>query len=313
MNEPTTCMRVNFLIGCTGSGKGRLGRMLAERIRAEIISVDSMKVYRRMDIGTAKPTAEDRVRVTHHLIDVVEPWESFSVAKYVEAADAAIRDIAARHRRVLVVGGTCLHIKALSEGLFEGPGASPEIRAEIRRRAGIEGTAALHRELSRIDPRAAERIHPNDLRRIERALEVFRITGRPISELQQQWDQARWRYDCRFFGLRREKDDQSHRINRRVHRMIELGLVEEVRSLLADPRGLSDAAAQAVGYAEVIAHLQGRCSLEEAVEQIKINTRRLAKSQRTWFRRWRDVAWLDLDEDESVESVVERLLPMVGE
>ncbi len=302
---------VDFLIGCTGSGKGAVGRAVAERVGAEIISVDSMKVYRGMDIGTAKPTREERARVPHHLIDVAEPWESFSVARYVEAADAAIRDITARGRRVLVVGGTCLHIKALSEGLFEGPGADPQIRAEIRRRAGSEGAAALHRELARVDPRAAERIHPNDLRRIERALEVFRLTGRPISELQQQWDAPQRRYDCRFVGLRREKADQNHRINLRVQRMIERGLVDEVRSLLSDPRGLSDVAAQAVGYAEIIAHLRGEGSLEDAVERIKINTRRLAKSQRTWFRRWRDVAWLDVAEAEPVEAIVERVLALL--
>jgi len=304
-------VRVDFLIGCTGSGKGAVGRAVAERIGAEIVSVDSMKVYRRMDIGTAKPTREERARVPHHLIDVAEPWESFSVARYVEAADAAIRDITARGRRVLVVGGTCLHIKALSEGLFEGPGADPQIRAEIRRRAGREGAAALHRELARIDPRAAQRIHPNDLRRIERALEVFRLAGRPISELQQQWDAPQRRYDCRFIGLRREKADQNHRINLRVQRMIDRGLVDEVRLLLSAPGGLSDVAAQAVGYAEIIAYLRGEDALEDAVERIKINTRRLAKSQRTWFRRWRDVAWVDVAAAEPVEQIAQRVLALL--
>jgi len=304
-------VRVDFLIGCTGSGKGAVGRAVAERIGAEIVSVDSMKVYRRMDIGTAKPTREERARVPHHLIDVADPWESFSVARYVEAADAAIRDITARGRRVLVVGGTCLHIKALSEGLFEGPGADPQIRAEIRRRAGREGAAALHRELARIDPRAAQRIHPNDLRRIERALEVFRLAGRPISELQQQWDAPQRRYDCRFIGLRREKADQNHRINLRVQRMIDRGLVDEVRLLLSAPGGLSDVAAQAVGYAEIIAYLRGEDALEDAVERIKINTRRLAKSQRTWFRRWRDVAWVDVAAAEPVEQIAQRVLTLL--
>jgi len=304
-------VRVDFLIGCTGSGKGAVGRAVAERIGAEIVSVDSMKVYRRMDIGTAKPTREERARVPHHLIDVAEPWESFSVARYVEAADAAIRDITARGRRVLVVGGTCLHIKALSEGLFEGPGADPQIRAEIRRRAGREGAAALHRELARIDPRAAQRIHPNDLRRIERALEVFRLAGRPISELQQQWDAPQRRYDCRFIGLRREKADQNPRINLRVQRMIDRGLVDEVRLLLSAPGGLSDVAAQAVGYAEIIAYLRGEDALEDAVERIKINTRRLAKSQRTWFRRWRDVAWVDVAAAEPGEQFAQRVLALL--
>lgn len=300
-------MRVDFIIGCTGCGKGRVGRLLAERIGAEIISADSMKVYRRMDVGTAKPTAEDRRRVPHHLIDVVEPSESFSVARYVELADAAIRDITARGRRVLAVGGTFLYVKSLSEGLFEGPGAAPELRAALRARAEREGAAALHAELQHIDPTAAGRIHPNDLRRIERALEVYQLTGTPISELQKQWDQSRLRYECRFFGLRREKADQSSRINRRVLRMMEQGLVDEVRSLMAEPAGLGSVASQAVGYAEIIAHLQGHCSLDRAIEDIKINTRHLAKSQRTWLRRWPDIAWIDIGENEEIESVVERL------
>jgi len=301
-------VRVDFLVGCTGSGKGRVGRMLAERIGAEIISVDSMKVYRRMDIGTAKPTTEDRARVRHHVIDVVEPCENFSVAQFVEAADAAIRDIVARGRRVLAVGGTCLYVKCLSEGLFQGPGADPRLRASIRQRAEREGLTALHQELARVDPAAADRIHPNDLRRIERALEVYQLTGIPISDLQRQWDRERTRYDCRFIGLRREKTDQAMRINARVHRMLNMGLVDEVRHLLAEPAGLGRVAAQAVGYAEIIAHLEGRCSLDHATEQIKINTRHLAKSQRTWFRRWRDVTWIDVERDEPTENVVARVL-----
>jgi len=303
-------MQVVFLIGCTGCGKGRVGRIAAEQLGAEILSVDSMKVYRRMDIGTAKPTPEDRARVRHHMIDVVEPSESFSVARYVAGADAAIAEICRRGRRVLAVGGTCLYVKGLSEGLFEGPGADPALRAQLRQRAEAEGSAALHAELAALDPVAAARIHPNDQRRIERALEVYRLTGRPISELQRQWDRSR-RYDCRFFGLRREKTDQNRRINQRVGRMIEMGLVDEVRSLLAGPGGLGPVARQAVGYAEIIEHLEGRLSLEEAVEAIKINTRRLAKSQRTWFRRWRDVTWLDVPADEPPETTARRLLALL--
>ncbi|MBN1489016.1 MAG: tRNA (adenosine(37)-N6)-dimethylallyltransferase MiaA [Phycisphaerae bacterium] len=304
-------IRVDFILGCTGCGKGRVGRALARRLDAEIVSVDSMKVYRRMDIGTAKPSAEERAEVPHHLMDIVEPSESFSAARFVEAADAAIAEIAGRGRRILAVGGTCLYIKSLTEGLFEGPGADPAIRATLRERAAAEGSAALHAELQRIDPVAAERIHPNDLRRIERAIEVFQLTGTPISELQKQWDQSRTRYDCRFWGLRREKLEQSQRINLRVHRMIEIGLVDEVRALLAEPAGLSEVAAQAVGYAEISAHLRGACPIDDAIEDIKINSRHLAKSQRTWFRRWQGVHWTDIDEADTVDSVVERLLPQI--
>lgn len=305
--------RVDFIVGCTGCGKGRIGRAIAERIGAEIVSVDSMKVYRRMDVGTAKPAAADRARVPHHLIDVVEPSEDFSVARFVECADAAIADITNRGRRVLAVGGTCLYIKALSEGLFEGPGADAELRQRLRQRAAVEGPAALHRELAGVDPEAARRIHPNDLRRIERALEVYAITGTPISALQRQWNSQALRYDCRFWGLRRDKTEESRRINRRVHRMIDLGLVDEVRSLVAEPAGLGPNAAQAVGYAEIIEHLRGGLTLERAIEQIKINTRHLAKSQRTWLRRWAGMRWIDIGPGQPDDDVVRQLLTRMNE
>lgn len=299
--------QLTFIIGCTASGKSKLGFELARRIGGEILAVDSMKVYRRMDIGTAKPGPAERSAVPYHLIDVVEPHEPFNAAAYVHCADAAIHDIARRGSPILVVGGTALYIKGLCEGLFEGPGENPELRATLRRRAAAEGTPALHRELQQVDPQAAERIHPNDFQRIERALEVFAATGQPISALQTQWKEAPQRYHCRFAGLRRVKEDQSRRINQRVRRMMEAGLLEEVRRLLADPRPLSVQARQAVGYAELIEHLQGGCSLEDAVERIKINSRRLAKHQRTWFRRFPGVTWFDVAEDEPVEAVLERL------
>jgi len=300
--------RVDFLIGCTGCGKGSVGREIARRLGAEILCVDSMKVYRRMDIGTAKPTTEQRRQIAHHLLDVVEPSESFSVARFMELADEAIAQIASRGRPILAVGGTALYFKALSKGLFEGPPADPLFRGAIRERAAREGVAALHAELAVKDPEAAARIHGNDLRRIERALEVYELTGTPISRLQTQWDSAGQRYDCRFFGLRRERLDQSRRINRRVARMIDAGLVDEVQRLLAEPRPLSEQAAQAVGYAEIIEYLKGLCPLDDAVEAIKINTRHFAKSQRTWFRRFGDVTWVDVPADEPPEVTADRLL-----
>ena len=178
---PNSQIRVNFLIGCTASGKGRVALALAERLGGEIVSVDSMKVYRRMDIGTAKPSREARAEVPHHLIDVVEPGDAYSLARYVEEADRAIRDIAGRGKPVLAVGGTMLYLRGLTAGVFQGPGADPEFRRALRQRAAREGTPALHAELARLDPTAAERIHANDLRRIERALEVLHLTGTPIS------------------------------------------------------------------------------------------------------------------------------------
>ncbi len=299
--------RLVFILGSTACGKGSVGLALARGIGGQVVSVDSMKVYRRMDIGTAKPSAEARREVPHHCIDLVEPSESFSVARYVEHADRAVAEIAAAGDVPLAVGGTNLYIKALAEGLFEGPSADPELRAELRRRAESEGLAALHAELAEVDPDAAGRIHPNDAKRIVRALEVYRGAGVPISELQRQWDAQR-RYDCVFVGLRRDRADLHGRINRRAGRMVELGLRDEVASLLAEPAGLSPEAAAAVGYAEMIDHLHGRCTLDEALERIKINTRRLAKKQRTWQRRWTDVRWLDLPPDEPPDATAERIM-----
>jgi len=178
----------------------------------------------------------------------------------------------------------------------------------LRDRAAREGVASLHAELAAVDPAAAERIHPNDLRRIERALEVHHATGRPISTLQSQWDaDPAARYDCRLVALRRAKEPTSRRINQRVRAMIEAGLLDEVRALLTEPSGIGPQAAQAVGYAELIAHLRGELSLAQAVERIKINTRRLAKSQRTWMRRLAGVKWIDVEEDEPIERIADRV------
>lgn len=308
------CMsiRVTFIFGCTGSGKGALGSALAERLGAEIVSVDSMKIYRRMDVGTAKPSAAVRARVPHHLLDVAEPSDEFSVARFVDLANRVVEAIHDRGRPVLAVGGTALYIKALSEGLFEGPSADEAVRARLKARAEEVGSAGLHAELRGVDPVAAERIHPNDSRRIVRALEVYELTGSPISALQTQWDSQRTVYDCSFIGLRRELEDQNHRTNQRVKRMIEAGLVEEVRSLLAEDPPLSPTARQAVGYAETIEHLSGRTSLAEAVENIKINTRQLAKSQRTWFKRFRQVHWIDLRPDSSADRIADALIEERG-
>lgn len=307
--------RLVFIMGCTGSGKGTLGRELAVRTGGEILSVDSMKVYRRMDIGTAKPSAEIRRQIPHHLLDVVEPSAEFSVAEYVNRAEEAIAEIAARGRSIFVVGGTPLYIKALSEGLFEGPSADVALREKLEAMAAEKGTAHLHDQLRAVDPLAASRIHPNDLRRIVRGLEVYELTGKAISGLQEQWDRDRTKHDCVFIGLRRDKEDQSRRINERVRRMVAAGLVDEVRDLLAEPLPLSVAARQALGYAEMIEHLERRLSLDEAVERIKMNTRQMAKSQRTWFRRFRNVEWIDVTPEADIEKVadiVHRLMLVGG-
>ena len=304
--------RLHFILGCTGCGKAAVGQMLARRLGGQIISVDSMKVYRRMDIGTAKPSAAIRAEIPHHCLDLVEPSEGFSVAEYVDRADAAIETITAAGAIPLAVGGTSLFIKALSEGLFEGPSADLDLRTELKAEAAAQGLDALHKQLAVVDPEAAHRIHPNDERRIVRALEIFRLTGKPITQLQQQWDAEALRYDCIFIGLRRDKDDQSRRINRRVRRMMDAGLKEEVAALLAEPAGLSRQAAAAVGYAELIEHFNGALTEDEAVERIKINTRHLAKKQRTWQRRFRNVTWFDIAADDTPEAVAERIAATIS-
>jgi len=295
-----------LILGVTASGKGRLAFDLAESLDAEIISIDSMKVYRRMDIGTAKPPQEARQRVKYHLIDIVEPSDSFSVGAFRDAALGAIEQIKSRNKPIIAVGGTALYIKALLYGLFEGPGTNQKIRAELRSRAEAEGLVELYSELTKIDPVAAERINPNDSKRIIRALEVYQLTGKPISRLQKQWDRHDTKHDWTIIGLRREKTDTSGRINKRVKRMIAAGFVDEVKSLLAEEKPLSKQARCAIGYVEIIEYINGKIELEEATELIKKNTRRLAKNQRTWFKTFKNVHWLDIEPNEPHEKILTR-------
>lgn len=313
MSEKQTHPEIALLLGVTASGKSSCAMAIAGPLNAEIVSVDSMQVYRGMDIGTAKPTPQERERVRHHLVDVVDPWESFSAARFAQAADRAIQDIAGRGRLPLVVGGTPLYVMSLMFGMFDGPSADAAFRSALRERAEREGNAALHAELVRIDPSAADRIHPNDYKRIERALEVHHVTGRPLSSQQTQWDSGQLRYPARIVGLRREKEDASRRINARVKQMIADGLVEEVRALLAHPKGISEQARQALGYAQIIDHLDGRCSLEDAVEGIKIQTRRFAKHQRTWFRKFHFAKWIDVASDETPDAVATRAIETLSD
>ena len=307
MNSAPKRPEIALILGVTASGKSDCALSLAEALNGEIVSVDSMQVYRGMDIGTAKPSVAERARVPHHLVDILDPWEACSAALFAKRADAAILDIAGRGRLPIVAGGTPLYLMSLMFGMFEGPSADAALRTQLRAMADEQGTAALHRRLEKVDPNGAERIHPNDYKRIERALEVYELTGKPLSELQTQWSTEGLRYPGHVIGLRREKEDASRRINARVRHMIDGGLVEEVQALLAQPRGLSAQARQGLGYAQIIDHLQGRASLADAVEQIKILTRRFAKHQRTWYRKFLMAQWVDIVEDESNDAVVERV------
>jgi tRNA dimethylallyltransferase len=288
------------LTGPTGSGKTRLGIELALRLNAEIVSMDSMAVYRRMDIGTAKPRAREREEVRHHLVDALEPWESASVAWWLRQAAACCLDIERRGKQILFVGGTPLYLKALCFGLFDGPPADTALRQRLQSEAETLGGAELHRRLTSVDPQAAARLHPNDLRRVIRALEVFELTGQPISASQSQWQKADVPPPHSPFLTPHSCSHASHsspvlwldlprpvlydRINRRVDEMFTAGLVEEVRALRELEHPLSSEAGQALGYKEVFAHLEGREDLAETIERVKTRSRNFAKRQITWFR-----------------------------
>jgi tRNA dimethylallyltransferase len=301
------------LTGPTASGKSALACLIAGKLDAEIISVDSMKVYRRMDIGTAKPSPEMRRKVRFHLIDIREPWEEFNVYDFVTEAEKCIEEIHQRGKLPLLVGGTPLYLKGLLEGIFEGASRDNALREELYRRAEREGSQSLHLRLAQLDPEAGERIHPHDVRRIIRALEVFTLTGRPISQLQSQFGRQKEKYDVLMVGLRWPREQLYRRINRRVKEMFQQGLVEEVRGLLEDSCGLSPQASQALGYKEVIAHLHGEYSLDEAMMWVKKNTRRFSRKQMIWFKKFRQLRWLEVDEGASLPGVANCLLGMVHE
>mgnify|MGYP001571254428 CR=1 FL=1 len=285
------------LTGPTGSGKTALGIEHARRLDAEIISMDSMALYRGLDIGTAKPTPADRAAVRHHLIDVLEPWESASVAWWLGQAKSCCREIERRGKRGLFVGGTPLYLKALLRGLFDGPPADAELRRRLEEEAAQLGAASLHTRLAQVDPASAARLHANDRRRIIRALEVFELTGKPISAWQTQWleppacglaktdrDSVPKPQATPILWLDLPRADLYDRINRRVEAMFAAGLVDEVRNLLSLPRPLSKEATQALGYKEVIGYLDGKQGLAETIALVQTRTRNFAKRQITWFR-----------------------------
>jgi tRNA dimethylallyltransferase len=287
---------VLVLTGPTGSGKTALALQLADQLGAEIVSMDSMAVYRHMDIGTAKPGPEDRRRVRHHLLDVLEPWESANVAWWLQNAEAAVRDIAERGKRALFVGGTPLYLKALLRGLFDGPPADLQLRQRLTAEAASAGDQALHDRLAQVDRVSADRLHPHDVRRVIRALEVWELTRQPISSWQKQWaaeigDETRTDGGKdtlatmpRVLCLDVPRAELYERIEERVRQMIAAGLVEEAAALRRLPHPVSREAAQAVGYKELFAHLDGQMTLADAMQRIQVRSRNLAKRQLTWFR-----------------------------
>jgi tRNA dimethylallyltransferase len=299
--------RAIYLTGPTASGKTAVGVALARRLDAEVVAMDSTTIYRRMDIGTAKPTMAERGGIRHHLIDVIEPWESASVADYLGWAREAVGAIEGEGRRVLFVGGTALYVKALLRGLFAGPNSDPELRRQLEEEAEALGDAALHGRLAGLDPATAARLHPNDRRRVVRALEVIAMTGRPLSELQVEHRQPA-PASVSVYALEPPRDRLYERIDRRVLAFFDAGLVDEVRSLRDGERPLSPIAAQAIGYREVLAMLDGRATLPETIERIQARSRQFAKRQATWFRGLEEVRAFPVEPAEDPEVIAERLV-----
>lgn len=300
------------IIGPTAVGKSKLSLDLAQRLGGEIISADSMQVYRGMDIGTAKPSLQEQSLVGHHLIDLVEPDQAFNVADYISLAEKVLAQLQEKGSIPILSGGTGLYVDALLQGfLFPDAQADPHLRAELLER-GKRDPQALYGELKAVDPTSAEKIHPNDLRRIVRALEVQRRTGKPISVLKRKAAEAKRPYLPLYIGLTREREELYGRINRRVENMLAQGLVAEVARLLRiypqQPTAL-----QALGYKEITWYLQGSLELEAAVEILKRDTRRYAKRQLSWFRRNKKIRWQNLSQLTEKEAAGEILRLWQGE
>jgi tRNA dimethylallyltransferase len=296
------------LAGATASGKTACAIELAEHIGAEIVNADSQQVYRGMDIGTAKPTQEEQARIPFHLLDIVEPDASFSVAEWKSLAERVIHAIISKGKRVIICGGTGMYIRALLENwtLAETP-QNPEIREELRAKLQQSGAPSLHERLKQVDPATAKRLHPNDGVRIVRALEVFEITQKPISLWQEQDQSSRRVRPSHFLGLALPRPELYERIDQRVDTMLEQGLLEEVRTLISQGYAPNHSSLNSLGYKEMCAYVQGELDLQTATEAIKQNTRRYAKRQLTWFRAERKIVWVEVSGLET-GAVVDKLL-----
>ncbi|MBS1271321.1 MAG: tRNA dimethylallyltransferase [Candidatus Marinimicrobia bacterium] len=298
---------IPILVGPTAVGKTAISIPLARKMNAEIISADSRQIFKHMNIGTAKPSGDELDAVLHHLVDILELDEVFTAGQFAEDALKIIEDILARGKAPLIVGGSGFYIKALVAGIFDTPSRDDEVREALQTEADERGSQALYSRLRNIDPEYAETMHPNNTRRIIRALEIYEVTGEPPAEHFEEEHEG-LRYPYTFIGLKRPRQKLYDRINRRVEQMIEDGLVQEVQSILGIGYTGEENALQTVGYQEIFDYLNENISLEEARKEIQKNTRRYAKRQMTWFRNQHDVTWFDLDKYPNQELVVEAIL-----
>jgi tRNA dimethylallyltransferase len=297
-----------YLSGPTASGKTLVALELAQRLDAEIVSLDSMAVYRGMDIGTAKPTSEQTEIVPHHLIDVVEPVDEYSVSRFVSDAHQVSSEIRSRGKQVLFVGGTPLYLKTLLRGMFLGPPADWEFREQVEADVAEYGYEALRQRLHQVDPLTAHKLREGDIRRAVRALEVARVTGRPLSHWQTQFERENKASDCKVFVLGWERADIHRRVEQRVHAMFEKGLVDEVRGLLERYSQLGRTAMQAVGYKEPMAYLRGECSLAATVEQVIFHTRQFVRRQEIWFRSLPEIRRIEIQNEQHLHDAADRIL-----
>jgi tRNA dimethylallyltransferase len=299
-------IKLLVLSGPTGSGKSELAVRIAEKIGAEIVNADSMQLYRGLDIGTAKPSVEELARVPHHLLSIITPDLPFTASDFRREAAAAIADIDSRGKKVIVVGGTGLYIRALLEGLVDSPDGDPELRLQF---ADLPGEELLQR-LALVDPETASRLHQNDRPRLIRALEVYSQTGRPISAFRSEHAFSGGYYNPLKMAIRVERQELYRRINLRVDRMLNDGLVAEVASQLALGYGRELKALRSIGYKEISSYLAEEITLDEAVSLIKRDTRRYSKRQMTWFSKEKDIYWLEYPE--SFASILEHVIEFFG-
>lgn len=300
--------KIIVICGPTGIGKTAMSIELAQRFNGEIVGADSMQIYKYMDIGTAKPTAQERAQVPHHLVDFVDPAEPFDAVRYAEIAEKTAMSLIDRGKLPIVAGGTGLYIKSLIYGIFEAEPVDRAIRRELRKEAEEVGSHALHERLKSCDPEAGARIHPNDAYRIIRALETFAATGKTLSEFQNQHRFAQARFDALKIGLFMERERLYERIDRRVDLMIQEGLLDEVKGLLE--RGYSPElkAMQSLGYRHMADYLQGAIDWEEALRTLKRDTRRYAKRQLTWFRADPEICRMGPDAVEEASGLISKMM-----
>lgn len=286
--------KIYGVVGPTASGKTAYAIELAKKCGGEVISCDSMQIYRHMDIGTAKPTKDEMDGIPHHMIDIAEPWENYSVARFVTEARSCIDDVLARGRVPILCGGTGLYFDSVIKNIdFAENESDPEYRSELQKAAEEHGNEYVHDMLKKVDQKSAEAVHPNNLKRVIRALEIYKTTGKTKTELDRESVRESL-YNAEIYGLNRPREELYERINKRVDIMLENGLLDEVKNLLEMGISRDATSMQAIGYKELVEYFEGRCTLDAAIDKIKQESRRYAKRQLTWFKRNNEIIWLNM-------------------